>query len=90
MKLTKLIDYDYEDSITAIYHNKGKSCFVVYFGYDTEDRFVRLFARGFDFEQAQEAFDFYASLKCEIEYEFESAIEARDRYLRKNTNEVLE
>ena len=89
MKLSKFIDYDYEDSITAKELNKGKSCFVVYFGYDTEDRYVRLFARGFDFEQAQEAFDLYASLKCEIGHEYESAIKARDRYFRKNTNEVL-
>ena len=90
MKLTKLIDYDYEDSITAKYHNKGKSCFVVYLGYDIEDKYVQLFARGFDFEQAQEAFDLYASLKCEIGYEFDSAIKARDLYLRGNTNKVLE
>ena len=90
MKLSKYIDYHYyEDSITAKELNKGKSCFVVYFGYDTKDRFVELFARNFDFEQAQEAFDLYASLKCEIGHEYESAIKAYDRYLRKNTNEVL-
>ena len=89
MKMTKYIDYDYEDSITAKELNKGKGCFVVYFGYSTEYRYVKLFARAFDFEQAQEAFDLYASLKCEIEQEYESAIKARDRYLRKNANEVL-
>jgi hypothetical protein len=89
MKLSKYIDYDYEDSITAKELNKGKSCFVVYLGYYTENKYVRLFARDFDFEQAQEAFDLYASLKCEIGHEYESAIKARDRYLRKNANEVL-
>jgi hypothetical protein len=89
MKLTKYIDYDYEDSITAKELNKGKSCFVVYFGYENKCRHVRLFAHCFDFEQAKEAFELYASLKCEIKHEYESAIKARDRYLRKNTNEVL-
>ena len=89
MKLTKLIDYYYEDSITAKILYEGKSCFVVKFYYETEDRYVRLFAHCFDFEQAQEAFDLYDSLKCEIGHEYESAIKARDRYLRKNTNEVL-
>ena len=89
MKLSKSIAYDYKDSITAKKLNKGKCFFVVYFWYHTEDRFVNLFARAFDFEQAQEAFDLYASLKCEIGHEYESAIKAYDRYLRKNTNEVL-
>ena len=89
MKLTKYIDYDYEDSITAKELNKGKGCFVVYFGYDYKFRHVRLFSHCFDFEQAKEAFDLYASLKCEIKHEFESAIKARDRYLRKNANEVI-
>ena len=89
MKLSKYIDYADKDSITAKDLNKGKSCFVVYYGYDTKDKYVRLFARPFDFKQAQEAFDLYASLKCEIGHEYESAIKARDRYLRKNTNEVL-
>ena len=89
MKLSKYIDYDYEDSITAKELNKGKSCFVVYFGYENKCRHVRLFAHCFDFEQAQEAFKLYDSLKCEIEHEYESAIKARDRYLRKNTNDVL-
>ena len=90
MKLSKYIDYHYyKDSITAKELNKVKSCFVVYFGYDTKDRYVQLFARNFDFEQAQEAFDLYDSLKCEIAHEYESAIKARDRYLRGNTNQVL-
>ena len=89
MKLTKYIDYGDEDSIIAKYHNKGKSCFVVYFGYDKEDKYVQLFACGFDFEHAQEAFDLYDSLKCEIGHEYESAIKAYYRYLRKKTNEVL-
>ena len=89
MKLFKYIDYYNENTITAKQLNKGKSCFRVYFGYDTEDRYVRLFAHAFDFEQAMEAFDLYASLKCEIGHEFESAIKARDRYFRKNTNKVL-
>ena len=89
MKLLKYIDYYNVNTITAKELNKGKSCFVVYFGYSTEHRYVRLFARASDFEQAQEAFDLYASLKCEIGHEYESAIKAYDRYLRKNTNEVL-
>ena len=88
MKLLKYIDYYNEDSITAKELNKGKGCFVVYFGYSTEYRYVKLFARAFDFEQALEAFDLYDSLKCEIGHEYESAIKVRDRYLRKNTNEV--
>ena len=89
MKLSKYIHYHYyEDSITAK-ELQGKTCFVVYFGYYTEDRYVRLFALGFDFEQTQEAFDLYASLECEIGPEYESAIVARDRYLRKKNNEVL-
>ena len=89
MKLSKYIDYDYEDSITAKELNKGKGCFVVYFGYDTKNRHVRLFDHCFDFEQANEAFALYASLKCEIEHEYESATKARDRYFRKNPNEVI-
>ena len=89
MKMTKYIDYDYEDSITAKELNKGKGCFVVYFGYENKCRHVRLFTHCFDFEQAKEAFELYASLKCEIAHEYESATKARDRYLRKNTNEVL-
>ena len=89
MKLSKYIDYYNENTITAKQLNKGKSCFRVYFGYENKCRHVRLFAHCFDFEQAQEAFDLYASLKCEIAHEYESAIKARDRYLRKNTNEVL-
>ena len=89
MKLTKYIDYGDEDSIIAKYHNKGKSCFVVKFYYETEDRYVRLFAHCFDFEQAQEAFKLYDSLECEIEHEYESATKAHDRYFRNNTNEVL-
>ena len=88
MKILKYIDYYNEDSITAKELNKGKGCFVVYFGYSTEYRYVKLFARAFDFEQALEAFDLYDSLKCEIGHEYESAIKVRDRYLRKNINEV--
>ena len=89
MKLYKYIDYAYKNSIIAKDLNRGRSCFVVYFGYENKCRYVRLFAHCFDFEQAQEAFDLYASLKCEIGHEYESAIKARDRYFRKNTNEVL-
>jgi hypothetical protein len=91
MKLSKYIDYYYyyEDSITAKELNKGKSWFVVYFGYYTENRYVELFAHSFSVEQTQEAFDLYALLKCEIGHEDESAIKARDRYLHKNTDEVL-
>ena len=89
MKLDKYIDYAYKNSITAKLLNKGKGCFVVKFFYQTEHRYVRLFAHAFDFEQALEAFDLYDSLKCENEHEFESAIKARDRYLRKNTKDVL-
>jgi len=89
MKLIKYIDYYNENTITAKQLNKGKSCFRVYFVYENKCRYVRLFAHCFDFEQTQEAFDVYASLKCEEEFIYESAIKARDRYFRKNTNEVL-
>ncbi len=89
MKLYKYIDYAYKNSIIAKDLNRGRSCFVVYFGYENKCRCVSLFARAFDFEQVHKAFDLYASLKCENGHEYESAIKARDRYLRKNTNEVL-
>ena len=89
MKLDKTIDYVHKDTITAQKLNKGNSCFVIYYGYYTEQRYVRLFARAFDFERAKEAFEVYESLKSEIEHACTIAVNARNVYFRKNAHEVL-
>ena len=89
MKLSKTIDYVYENTLTAQELNKNESCFVIYFGYYNQERYVRLFARAFGNENASEAFDLYASLESEFGYEYPIALYARDLFSRKNTNEVL-
>jgi len=89
MKLVKTIDYIYENTLVAQELNKNESCFVVYFGYYTQERYVRLFARAFGNENASEAFNLYDLLQSELGYEYPIALYARELFSRKNTNEVL-
>jgi hypothetical protein len=89
MKLSKIIDYVYENTLLASEYNNGESCFIVYYGYYTNERYITLFARSFGNEQSEEAFDLYFSLEAEIRFVYPLASLYRDNFSHKNTYEVL-
>ena len=89
MKLSKTIDYVYENTLQALEYNNGESCFIVYYGYYTNERYIRLFAHSFGKEQSREAFDLYFSLEAEIKFVYPIASLYRDNFSHKNNYEVL-